>query len=187
MVTNEDVERWREWKKEHPDFPLTPHLTGQWTRKVRGRTHYFGPLHNPEAALKRWLAEKDYLLSGFEVPTRSEHNESTDQPVTLKDLAEKLLTLCDRVDRLLFKHGKTLSGPRLCTVEEVAETLGITPRQVNTLIRRGHLPWVNVSHSAGTSKPRRRIAEADVFAFLEQRRVVEQPRQYRRHIKPKTN
>lgn len=72
---------------------------------------------------------------------------------------------------------------KLLTIPEAAERLSITTRQVNTLIRRGRLPWVNVSHSAGTSKPRKRIAESDLFAFIEQRRVVEQPRQYRRHMK----
>lgn len=63
-----DVERWREWKKQHPEFPLTVAPCGQWCKKVRGRTRYFGPLRDPDAAAENWAAEKDYLLAGMTPP-----------------------------------------------------------------------------------------------------------------------
>lgn len=53
--------------KPRPDFPLFPHATGRWAKKVRGKFHYFGKVSDDpkgEAALDLWLAQKDELLAG---------------------------------------------------------------------------------------------------------------------------
>jgi integrase len=52
--------------KPHPDYPLYPHASGQWAKRVRNKVHYFGPWSDPDAALKKWLKEKDDLLAGRE-------------------------------------------------------------------------------------------------------------------------
>jgi integrase len=57
-------------KKPHAAFPLTPHPSGRWCKKIKGRLHYFGKAvaddagASAQAALERWLAEKDDLLAG---------------------------------------------------------------------------------------------------------------------------
>lgn len=57
-------------KPEKPtdDFPLFAHANGQWCKKVRQKLHYFGPWADPDGALDRWVAEKDYLTRGRTPP-----------------------------------------------------------------------------------------------------------------------
>ncbi len=49
-------------QKPHRDFPLYWHSRGGWTKKVRGKSHYFGK--DAVAALDEWLRVKDDLLAG---------------------------------------------------------------------------------------------------------------------------
>jgi integrase len=70
--------------KPHPDFPLFPHATGRWAKKVRGRLHYFGSWADPNAALQKWLDQKDDLLAG--------RAPRTGVSLTLRELANHFLT-----------------------------------------------------------------------------------------------
>jgi integrase len=56
-------------KKPNRSFPIFPHPGGQWTKKVNGRSYYFGSWKNDpkgEAALEDWLARKDGILAGLD-------------------------------------------------------------------------------------------------------------------------
>ncbi|MHC4405971.1 MAG: hypothetical protein ACYTG0_40555 [Planctomycetota bacterium] len=80
--------------KPRKDFPLYPHSSGQWAKKVKGKTVYFGPWSDPEAALETYLAQKDDLLAGREV--------RNGEGLTVRELVNHFLTSkrhCDfRVD-----------------------------------------------------------------------------------------
>jgi integrase len=70
--------------KPYPDFPLYAHTTGRWAKKIRGKLYYFGPWSDPDGALAKYLAEKDYLHAG-----RKPQQASTG--VTVKEAANAFL------------------------------------------------------------------------------------------------
>jgi integrase len=54
--------------KPYPGFPLTPHPSGRWCKKIRGKLQYFGKLADPDAALERFNREWPYLKDGRTPP-----------------------------------------------------------------------------------------------------------------------
>jgi hypothetical protein len=70
--------------KPRPDFPLFPHATGRWAKKIRGKLHYFGKWADPDAALQRYVEERDDLYAGRK-PRRNREG------LTVKDLVNKFL------------------------------------------------------------------------------------------------
>ena len=50
--------------KPYKSFPLTPHKSGQFCKKIRGKIHYFGKIDDPDAALRRYYEHANGLHSG---------------------------------------------------------------------------------------------------------------------------
>jgi hypothetical protein len=51
--------------KPYADFPLFPHATFRWAKKIRGRHEFFGPWEDPDGALIRYIEERDELMAGL--------------------------------------------------------------------------------------------------------------------------
>ena len=75
--------------KPYPDFPLFPHATRRWAKKIRGKLHYFGPWDDPQAALAKYQEQRDDLHAG-RVPRQS------GEGLELKDMLNHFLSAKQR-------------------------------------------------------------------------------------------
>lgn len=76
--------------KPRPDFPLFPHASGRWAKKIRGAFAYFGKVADDpkgEKALALWLDQKDELLAG-----RKPRPKTDDGRLTVRDLCNRFLS-----------------------------------------------------------------------------------------------
>jgi len=61
---------------------------------------------------------------------------------------------------------------KLLTISQAAEILGVAEHAVISLLRQGQLTYIDVSVTQNSKRPRKRIREADLLAFIESRRVT---------------
>jgi integrase len=70
--------------KPYPEFPLFPHATKRWAKKIRGQLHYFGPWNDPDGALRKYNEQKEALHAGRRPRPDAD-------AVTVKDVANAFL------------------------------------------------------------------------------------------------
>ncbi len=71
------------FRKPRKEFPLFPHATGRWAKKIRGKLHYFGKCaDDPDGVAARdlWLDQKDDLLAGRKPRAKGETKGNNQEP-----------------------------------------------------------------------------------------------------------
>ena len=76
--------------KPYPDFPLTANGNGQWSKKIRGRVYYFGVWANPDAALRKYVDQRDDLHAGRTPRAQGDG-------LTVRDMCNRFLTAKEHV------------------------------------------------------------------------------------------
>ena len=109
-------------KKPYPDFPLFPHATGQWAKKIRGKMFYFGT--DAEAALKKYTAERDDLQAG-RTPRATPVGG-----VSIRDLCNRFLTAKKR----LLESGELVPRRGATTTTLAKPSLKRSARNVSSWI-----------------------------------------------------
>jgi integrase len=107
--------------KPRPDFPLFPHASGRWAKKVLGKLEYFGSWRddrNGERAEARWSQEKDDYYAGRKPRAR-------DGAITVKAICDAFLTFKEAAVESGELAQRTFDGYlSACTL--TAATLGRT-------------------------------------------------------------
>jgi integrase len=100
-------------KKPYADFPLFPHATRRWAKKIRGKLHYFGPWDDWKAALAKYQEQKDDLHAGRVPRVQSDG-------LTVRELLNRFLTAKKR----LLEAGE-LSGRTFIDYKVVTDRLSV--------------------------------------------------------------
>ena len=66
-------------EKPTPDFPLFPHSTKRWAKKIGGKLIYFGPWNDPDGALARYLAHAAGVKTGVN-GCQTQVSDDSDKP-----------------------------------------------------------------------------------------------------------
>lgn len=70
----------------YEDFPLFPHQSGRWAKKIRQRLQYFGSLNDRwQVALDEYLRTKDFLQAGRSAPA------AESDAITVADVCNQFL------------------------------------------------------------------------------------------------
>jgi integrase len=120
-------------KKPYADFPLTPHASGKWMKKIRGRIHYFGNWAKRangqlvrvegdgwEQALALYKAQADDLHAGRTPRINTDG-------LTVADLCNRFLTAKQRKMEAR-EIGQRMFGEYKATTDRLVATFGAKRR-----------------------------------------------------------
>ena len=162
--------------KPYPDFPLFAHGNGQWSKKIRGKHHHFGIWADPDAALRKYVEQRDDLHAGRTPRVQADG-------LTVAELCNRFLTAKEHLHETgEITNGTFLNYHRTCRI--LVDAFGKT-RLVDDLasddfegLRRDLSKTRNVV-SLGSAIQRTRI----VFKFAFDSGLIQQPIRFGPHFK----
>ncbi|MSU78928.1 MAG: hypothetical protein EXS16_12640 [Gemmataceae bacterium] len=120
--------------KPYPDFPLTPHASGAWQKKIRGKLHYFGKwAHRVSGKLEQLPGDSWWqgALTLYKVQADDLHAGRTPRiqsdDLTVADLCNRFLTA---KQRKLEAHeiGSRMFSEYKATTDRLVRTFGAKRR-----------------------------------------------------------
>jgi integrase len=81
----------RSEKLPYPEFPLFPHASGRWAKKIRGKLHYFGRWDSADAGTKWESALADFKAKVDDLQAGRTPRTSADG-LTVRELVNRFLT-----------------------------------------------------------------------------------------------
>ena len=163
--------------KPYAEFPLYAHSAGVWAKKIRGKVHYFGRWGDPNGALEKYLAQRDFLHAGRQPPAPKD----TVQNLLDQFMSEKLLHLeAGEINNTTFKEYETTCEVIHVHFGKHRPLEGLTVEHFQTLrsaLTKGKRKGVKVL-SAVTQKRRLTIARM-IFAeeSVTKRKALKSPSQ----------
>jgi hypothetical protein len=124
--------------KPYEDFPLFPHASGRWAKKIRGQLEYFGSWDDGwQQALDNYQAWKDDLYAGRR-PAKSDlgrltirglcnaFRESKETKLATGELVQQTLDdYLESINRIIHVFGKTVAvGQELSAEPGVSQING---------------------------------------------------------------
>ena len=123
--------------KPYDGFPLTPHATRRWCKKIRGKIRYFGTWDDWEAALAEYERKAPYYHAGKEPP--SEFDIDDPEVLTVRSLCGEFLLAKQeklKAGELSQRHYDQLKATAKVVIEELgaATTVAdVKPRDFRAL------------------------------------------------------
>lgn len=154
-------------KKPFPTFPLFPHRSGQWAKKVRGRLIYFGTWDDPDAALEKWLRDKDALLAG-QTPRSHTSTVTVDEVVNRFLAAKKMLRDADELSERSWQDYRTTAAMIVKVLGRRSVAEALTPADFDRL--RAHFAKtrgpVSIGNHIGRTRTIFRYAAPDQAGLM---------------------
>jgi integrase len=164
--------------KPYADYPLTAHRNGSWCKKVRGVVVFFGPLHNPQAALDLWLLEKDELLAGRHHTEVRNRDRTVSDRLTIKEAIDAFLTTKEQhadAGQITRRHFNDLQGIGKLLADQLGRT---RPLESLTPQKFGELRAALSKRYGPTALLRTMICIRSIFRFAKENKLIQTPVEY---------